>query len=287
MSGITLQVCSTGYLLAANPPSGTGWRVHSRFARVLNLVDEHGALCTLLPADAPNQPTALLLHLPEGWDWRTQCNPAEGVRWQAGRLIARHWQCQLTAASLWQPRQPRQPQGRADTRRCQLEQAVLSAVVQQAITTRAPQYLGQVMERATAGANHRQALLPVLNAHALVGYGQGLTPDGDDYLVGYLAALQRVGPLPVVTAHAAAIGQQIRRCLSNTNQISAHYLRLAIAGHFSESIHQLRSALIECAPPDELAGHAEHILQYGATSGLSTLAGFLHGLRAITPYCPD
>ncbi|GGP25977.1 DUF2877 domain-containing protein [Silvimonas amylolytica] len=283
MPGITLSVCSAGYLLQADPSHRQGWRVHSRFARVLNLVDDHGALCTLLPHEAPNQPTAMRLTLPEGWDWRTQCDLAAPVLWQAGWLHSPGWQCHLTPAMIWQPQQL---QASADTRRCRLEQALLKAVVLQGVSTRiaagTPEYLGQLITQADASGH---ALLTARNVNALVGYGQGLTPDGDDYLVGYLAALQRIGP--VLAAHTAAIGQQIKQCLGNTNQISAHYLQLAISGHFSESIHQLRSALIEHAPPDVLVHRAEHLLRYGATSGLSTLAGFLHGLRAITPYCLD
>jgi len=76
----------------------------------------------------------------------------------------------------------------------------------------------------------------------LVGAGPGLTPSGDDVLVGLLAALLRGGGS---SPHSASVASWVSAAVVNnarrTTDISRHYLRLAARGHFGEPRSQLRS----------------------------------------------
>lgn len=88
---------------------------------------------------------------------------------------------------------------------------------------------------------------PRLELDALAGRGPGLTPLGDDILVGYLAAAALAGEDVTLFAERAA-----RR----TTALSSTLLRLAARGHLPEPAH----ALLE-------RGEIAPLLRFGATSG--------------------
>lgn len=101
----------------------------------------------------------------------------------------------------------------------------------------------------------------------LIGFGKGLTPDGDDYLLGYLAALW-LWQLPAPLAdHQYRLQQAIDQHAHNTTDISRHYLERALQGHFSEPICQLLAQLVGSASAMTIASCAEQVMQFGATSG--------------------
>ncbi len=84
----------------------------------------------------------------------------------------------------------------------------------------------------------------------LVGFGLGLTPSGDDALVGFLVAIRTIGNAQVQTqARAQTIGTMLLSLLSTTPNIttfvSAQMLRSTIAGCTSQATNQLLSAMIE------------------------------------------
>jgi hypothetical protein len=129
---------------------------------------------------------------------------------------------------------------------------------------------------------------------SLVGRGPGLTPSGDDALVGLLAVLHRLAPAgegsPVAPPHrrapageGAATGllrTAIAAHLHRTADISAHYLRLAVAGHFGERLIALTDALA-AGTHDEVETAAAAVIATGATSGADALLGVLSGVRLV------
>ncbi|MBW0073146.1 DUF2877 domain-containing protein, partial [Escherichia coli] len=115
----------------------------------------------------------------------------------------------------------------------------------------------------------------------LIGFGKGLTPDGDDYLLGYLAALW-LWQLPAPLAnHQYRLQKAIEQHAHNTTDISRHYLQRALQGHFSEPICRLLAQLVGSASAMTIASCTEQIMQFGATSGVNCLAGMLHGFRTL------
>ena len=99
----------------------------------------------------------------------------------------------------------------------------------------------------------------------LIGLGAGLTPSGDDFLCGILAALSMGGScselLPVLKI-------KILEKLPLTNDISGEFLRCACEGHFSRSIRELPNA----ESTDEVVRSFSKI---GHSSGADTLNGIL------------
>jgi hypothetical protein len=103
---------------------------------------------------------------------------------------------------------------------------------------------------------------------ALIGLGIGLTPSGDDFLVGLLAGLEAAGD-PVRDPVATAIA---REAPHRTTEFGAGLLEHACRGEFSERLHDV---LIAIAAPEgaALQRATARAMAYGATSGADTLAG--------------
>ncbi len=90
----------------------------------------------------------------------------------------------------------------------------------------------------------------------LVGLGSGLTPSGDDFLVGYIASREFLGK---------RIPFEID--CSRTTKLSGHFLTNALGGKFS-------SAVIDFLKSGDLS-----LLSFGKTSGVATALGILKGLE--------
>ncbi len=114
---------------------------------------------------------------------------------------------------------------------------------------------------------------------ALVGNGPGLTPSGDDAIVGLLAVLHRAGPIELCARPLRLIGNILDALLCRTTSVGAHYLRLAIDGHFGEHLTDLVDALGSegGASPERVA----RVRATGATSGADALVGVVAGLRLL------
>ena len=114
------------------------------------------------------------------------------------------------------------------------------------------------------------------SARRLVGLGEGLTPAGDDFLVGALAALHRLGdgwPTRDVALRDAVIAHACR----STPTVSAAFLCYAVAGQFSEPLRDLAMADTVATARAAVATLA----RMGATSGADTLAGMRETLYAL------
>ncbi|HEV3396718.1 MAG TPA: DUF2877 domain-containing protein [Xanthobacteraceae bacterium] len=108
----------------------------------------------------------------------------------------------------------------------------------------------------------------------LVGLGPGLTPSGDDFLIGALAALDAVRQ----TKTHAALGEAVAAAApARTSPLSASFLRAAAAGHAGENLHALVAAVVG-GHLDAAAAAAGRI---GHTSGWDTLAGVALTLRVV------
>jgi hypothetical protein len=108
-------------------------------------------------------------------------------------------------------------------------------------------------------------------AAGLAGLGVGLTPAGDDFLVGVMHGLYAVyGELNALTLCLNIAEAAIPR----TNSLSAAWLEAAARGEAGEPWHQLLAAI---SAQDQAAFEAAvlRILPTGHTSGADALGGFL------------
>ena len=115
--------------------------------------------------------------------------------------------------------------------------------------------------------------------HALeqmLGLGIGLTPSGDDFLLGLFAALQANN----ISGTKELMQQIVKRSLKATTTISQHYLRTAAKGFFSGSLIAF-NRLDQQADEADISRCLHNILRKGATSGLDTALGYFSGITGL------
>ena len=114
-------------------------------------------------------------------------------------------------------------------------------------------------------------------ARGLIGLGVGLTPSGDDLLVGLLAALEATRN-PMRAGLARSIAAEAR---SRTTAIGWMALWHATRGEFAERLHDVLIA-IGLDDADTMERATSRATSYGATSGVDTLVGLFLGLEVAT-----
>jgi len=110
----------------------------------------------------------------------------------------------------------------------------------------------------------------------LMGLGRGLTPSGDDFIMGLLLAVNRwprlFGPLPGL---AELNRQVIERAYSVTTSISANLIESATLGYGDERLMSALDGIVTgCLSAEECAGK---LLALGASSGVDALVGITAG----------
>jgi len=113
-------------------------------------------------------------------------------------------------------------------------------------------------------------------ARRLIGLGEGLTPAGDDCLVGALAVLHRAR-VPWLTGDASPAVAIAHAAHGRTTAVGREFILHALDGFFSEPV----LAVLRAASPDEARGAAAGLLGLGATSGADTLAGMRLACQAL------
>jgi hypothetical protein len=115
---------------------------------------------------------------------------------------------------------------------------------------------------------------------ALIGLGPGLTPAGDDALIGWLAGMALLSADPVRDGLVQAARRVITMCLTRTTDVSRAHLEDALAGQFSHSLSLFANALVEERPLDRVLHALQELARFGASSGLDAAAGLLAALSA-------
>jgi hypothetical protein len=112
-------------------------------------------------------------------------------------------------------------------------------------------------------------------AAQLVGLGPGLTPSGDDFIAGYLAALwSRAGREAGLRAMLRLLADALAPVFLCTNAISRQMLGDAAQGHFPE---RLVAVTVAIAGDEEVAEATRRALESGHSSGADSLCGLLFG----------
>jgi hypothetical protein len=129
--------------------------------------------------------------------------------------------------------------------------------------------------RAFAGGGGKEPASLRQAVSGLVGLGAGLTPAGDDFLCGFLAAARSGRP-----ALADALGEAVKENLGRTGSVSAFLLRCAIEGFWPAPLVDLAEALAlerEAASLSALG----NLCSLGHSSGSDIATGWLSGLESI------
>jgi len=120
-------------------------------------------------------------------------------------------------------------------------------------------------------------------AHAVrrtVGRGPGLTPAGDDVLVGIFALLASGAVARTGEQDATRLAGALDRVLHTTTDVSRHLLQQAARGLPGRALHELGRALMEDTPHVGLADALARALDIGATSGADACIGLVTACQA-------
>ncbi|RME71221.1 MAG: DUF2877 domain-containing protein [Chloroflexi bacterium] len=257
--------------LAARPFRG---RVLGVFRRACNLVDPQGRVVALVLPEVGNGPFAAVLSA--GVGLFDTLSPGMAAYGNARQIRVGPLHIALDEAVRWTPRLPLPAhplnislilpllEDYADWPRPDSEAAMARQMGEQA--GEAAARLSRSLATRTPGDALAEA------AARLAGLGNGLTPAGDDFLLGVMAALWLVGKGHLVPAIVAASAPR-------TTALSRAFLEAAGRGEFIEPWHRLvRAWQAENLP--ELAAAVEKVADFGASSGRDALAGFARTLQA-------
>jgi hypothetical protein len=142
------------------------------------------------------------------------------------------------------------------------------------------QTIGRTIHRALAA---RDAVQMLEASRHLIGLGPGLTPSGDDFLVGCLRGLW------LARSHAPEAGpilDRLREALlpgldGRTTRVGAEFIRYALDGAFAEILDRAALALLAPSHPQVVQSAITPLLAQGETSGTDTMLGLLTCLEAL------
>jgi len=130
-------------------------------------------------------------------------------------------------------------------------------------------------------ATRRYELTDTTAISTLTGLGPGLTPSGDDLLVGYMAGLwSTMRDQSKRMQFISSLGKNIIRLSRRTSIISRTYLCHAARGQVSSHLADLAEAICRETDSERLADIAETAMRVGHTSGMDAVTGMLMGLVA-------
>jgi hypothetical protein len=241
--------------------TGQDWRVLAVFERACDLVTPEGDVIALVLPKVGDGPLNIVV---EGRPSVFASVPVGAPAWtEKATLRVGDLEIRLDHAAVWEPRPDWKP----------LRQNLAR------IESRLP--LVRDLAHREAPADSLLALLspeldltgfpkPVRSDLAqFAGLGSGLTPAGDDFLMGVMLRAWLADPEPELFCRRLAEAAAPR-----TTTLSAALLRAAARGECSAAWHSLLAAL-EGGNNDQLAVAVRRALAYGHTSGADTLAGFL------------
>jgi hypothetical protein len=127
-----------------------------------------------------------------------------------------------------------------------------------------------------AGINKNNDDLILEGVRGLLGLGQGLTPSGDDFLLGFLCGLRELGVGNCLEAAEKMAHHLVTNALCLTTSLSAEYIRYGVKGLY----HQLIIEFIEMfhmGSVDEMTRKVDTLMNLGHYSGTDLLTGFAYG----------
>ena len=259
--------------------------MHSVFAGCCNVqLDSQERLLPLLSAGLPLQPHGWSVDLPTGSECRDWYRSGMPVRLDAAGLQIGPWPA-MECPGQWSSGAFRLPDhGCLSAAGLQLARQLW----EQLWHVPAPASQGWHCQHPLVWPTCRQGLLslekperlPAATA-ALVGLGMGLTPSGDDFLCGLMAAVRLHEPalLPVFS-------DCLPDCLSSTQDVSRDYLLLSLDGWFSPLVVRLVGA-VQSAQAFVARQDFRCLLAHGASSGRDTALGLLGGMLALHQVLPE
>lgn len=258
---------------------GNHWLAKSRRPRMLhvfdsvcNLMNEHRQVLSIVTPEIGDGPFNLVIK--ENVSFTEHLSFQTSVSISSNKIMIGDLTIHVTDANLWDPR----PDWECLHNH---RDKITNQLLRLSVTTdqsRLPQSLVSSLSLALANGDLSSALKVTSQ---LAGLGVGLTPSGDDFLMGAIYAAWIIHPLAI----ASTLAQEITNTAAPlTTSLSAAWLRSAGRGEAGILWHQFFETLVgRIDNPTYLQEAVDKILSVGETSGADALAGFCSTLRSILP----
>lgn len=217
-----------------------------------------------------------------------------GSKWyrDSSTLIIGAIRLDLSLVDVWQPTHHQNTSKPTDRAVEKLYQFVENHAIVKTVSSSPEQRIDRLIERQLSNASDQLAQwlervaserIGYYNEQAnvcfpetLLGCGMGLTPAGDDILVGALLALRKWRK-----PQLAELISKVIKHLELTSDISAAHLLAACEGSGIEPLHQLLAAMSDDRPDcnGQLMHAAKQLQSYGHSSGYYAMQGVLIAAR--------
>jgi hypothetical protein len=292
-----LNAITKGY---AVPQKGFDASIHSVFRSAVNLkFDSRWDLLTIIASTEGDLPQGIRLDTPEDFTLQDlQIN--ERVTCRSGILRfgkipfaidlrkAELWECNLSTFNfetknamacnawrvVWQALNERQLTSATEVVAESLlhPQDILRSVLFQR--------MAEGIE-ALLGATSKYDFLVSSAVSSLIGLGAGLTPAGDDILVGFITGLWcSMGNDIIRKKYISNLGRILINLSHKTTDISRTYLFHAAHGQVSRNLAELAGAISGGWSSNQIFERATMAMNVGHTSGMDAVTGLLFGLAA-------
>jgi hypothetical protein len=298
------KAISIGY---AVPRTDFDATVHSVFQSAINLCLTRGSkLLTLVASSEPDLPQGIRVDTPDDFSFeifrageQVTCRD-DILRFASSSLTielreSRRWKCDLPALQADMTNPVVAIAWRCAWQTLNKRQMLLGAEIiaedlfrsDETIPAGVPCKAGEAMRR-LFDATRRYNLTATSSLRPLIGLGSGLTPSGDDLLVGYLAGLWcTVLDKSERVQFVSCLGKAIIRLSRQTNDISRTYLYHASRGQVSSRLADLAEVICLGENSERLLTTVESAMHVGHTSGVDAVTGLLIGLATwISPETP-
>ncbi len=261
-------------------PPRFGGEVHSIFSKAFNIRTEENELISIVAVEKLNGPNRILLKLPEDEDFISfkikkgakTVGTAQEISIDNGNFLI-----SLGRAKKWSSK----IEIKEKTLSSRVRDNLFGSFLQEDFSTEkernsVSQELRVRIQELTKSLEERNLPKVLRNVKRLIGFGEGLTPSGDDFLVGFIASLHFLNDL--------RLGYLVRRIKEvielekkRTTFLSEKFLEYACQGRFPETILNLIETIFS-GNREGVEEAARRCLNFGATSGRDTLLGVLEGL---------
>jgi len=243
------------------------------FDHAINLMDANDKIISIVQPNIGAGPFSIVVDCERPFP--ITINPSTTIHKTADSLRLGPLHIDLRPAHLWQPAPNwellRQRQQDWLTILPELQTAV--AQQQDRLTSGSPTHFATQFQIATVALRevivHPDAAGLETAVRQLAGLGPGLTPAGDDFLLGLLLGLWATRPETEVVEWAERV---METAVPRTTQLSAAWLKAAATGEAWIAWHQLLAALLG---DEDWQSPFSRILNNGATSGIASLMGFV------------
>lgn len=271
MKAIYFSPMAARWLQSSSP------RILHVFERACNLVNGRGDILSLVGTEVGPGPFAVVLPLTQPFDrLASLASPVniKGASIQLGRVTI-----DTAEATLWQPvpewRLLRQRRKCLYSHHPAIHEVLASSP--EADTQLAASARSRLAQAATAllhGIAVGDETVCLDGARRLAGLGAGLTPAGDDFLMGVIFALWSTRSEAEASSLAIAIADA---AVPRTTALSGAWLRAAARGEAAQPWHDLINRLAR-PNPSSVNDALARIISIGHSSGADALAGFATAL---------